>query len=96
MRICEVTGRRYLNARELKTELARLDELISKMEAIEHSYEVAFGKWTPVPETVYDVWNATSDAVEALKRQRADVAANPRPIPASEAGTYELVKQNID
>lgn len=96
MQICEVTGRRYLKPRELKAKLAEMDALITKMEAIERSYEVAFGKWTPVPETVYDVWNATSDAVETLKRQRAEVAWNPRPIPAGEAGTYELVKQNID
>lgn len=98
---CEVTGRKYRNARELREELARLDVLIAGVTAIEQQYAELFSAVpTDRPQaltvTVGDAWNAASDAVTALKRERDEVEANPRPIPGGEAGTWALVKQNID
>lgn len=98
MKICDVTGRKYRNRRELAAELARLDAAIAGMEAIAQSFADLFDTvaYRPVPEAIGTAWNAAHDAVDALKRERAEVEANPRPIPAGEAGTYALVKQNID
>lgn len=96
MQICEVTGRKYLNRRELTAELARLDKLIADMEAIEKSFLRSWDGTSAVHPQVAQAWNATNDAIDRLRRERGDVEANPRPIPAGEAGTYALVKDNID
>jgi hypothetical protein len=97
MKICPVTGRAHRTPTELRTELARLDKLIKDLLEIEKGFPAAAwdGK-TAVHPAVAAAWNATNDAIDALKRERADVELNPRPIPWSEAGTYDLVKQNID
>lgn len=96
MQRCEVTGRIYRTKRELAAELARLDNLIFQLTQIEKSYAATWDGKTAVHDAVTNAWNACNDAIDALKRERSDVEWNPRPIPASEAGTYELVKQNID
>lgn len=98
MQTCPVTGRKHRNARELAAELARLDKLIAGMKAIVGHYRELFDDEAnyPIDGTVGDAWNAAHNAVDRLERERSDVEWNPRPIPASEAGTYELIKQNID
>lgn len=98
MQRCEVTGRIYRNRRELAAELARLDGLIAATEAIEGAFATAFeaGATRRLPAEFGAAWNATSDAVAALKSERDEVEANPRPIPGHEAVTYALVKANID
>lgn len=98
MQTCEITGRIHRNRRELAAELARLDKLIASMEAVVTMYKALFDdeKNYPIAEAVGDAWNAAHDAVDRLKMERSEVEWNPRPIPASEAGTYALIQQNID
>jgi hypothetical protein len=101
MQICEVTGRVHRNPRELKAELIRLDTAMAAVGAILNQYAAIFSAWpTDRPRVltvnVGDAWNAAHDAHDALKRERDEVAANPRPIPGYEAGTYRLAAQNID
>lgn len=86
-----------LNARQLAKALADIDAQITRMEYILSDYD-ALGTLYPVavPEYVGDAWNAAHDALAALREHRSRVELNPRPIPAGEMGTWELVRQNID
>lgn len=100
MKTCPVTGRIHRTRRELAAELARIDTLLMGMRAIEASYDTTFPAGLvagqPLPDEVGAAWNAASDAVAALERLRASVEANPAPMPAGAAGTWALVKENID
>jgi hypothetical protein len=100
MKRCPVTGRIHRTPRELATELARLDRQILTLHAIEAQFQAGFtdtdGTIRPVPDAVSTAWNAVHDAIDALARERVDAEMNPRPIPAGEAGTYALIKDNID
>lgn len=88
----------HLSPAKLKKELARMDALIAQMETIVEGYDAftALVGDGPVAEPVYDAWNAANDALDTLKYQRDQVAANPRDIPPGEMGTWLLVQQNID
>lgn len=98
MQTCPVTGRKHRTTRELAAELDRIDKLIAGVKEIIARYEALFGDEAsyPIDAAVGDAWNAAHDAADRLKRERDDVEWNPRPIPGREAGTYDLVKQNID
>jgi hypothetical protein len=100
VKTCPVTGRVHRTARELAAELARVDGLLAAMRAVEAAYGTAFpdglAAGQPLPDEVGDAWNAAHDAVAALERLRAHVEMNPRPMPAGAAGTWALIKQNID
>ncbi len=97
-RTCAVTGRVHLTAAELAVELGRIRSQLAVMRVVEAVYDtLTQGNLTAgLPPEVGAAWNAAHDAVAALEALRAEVAANPVPIPPAEAGTYELVKQNID
>jgi hypothetical protein len=98
MKTCPVTGRIHRTARELKIELARIDAVIAGAEALVKAFEDAYSDestW-PVPEGVGNAWNAATDALDALIRDRASVEMNPRPMPVGAAGTWALVCANID
>lgn len=97
MRRCEVTGRLHRTPRELKAELLRLDTQLHNLRRIEAEFQYAFGGPEGLPPTpVYDAWNAVHSAIAAVEELRSRVEANPRPIPPGEAGTWALVKDNID
>jgi len=96
MQRCEVTGRIYRNRRELADELARIETLINGLVEIEKSFLKLWDGKSAVHPQVAEAWNATNDAIDRLRREYADVEANPRPIPGHEAGTYALAKANID
>jgi len=89
-----MTNRR-LTARQLTKALAEIDVQIEALRVIAQAYADTFGD-TDIPTPVYDAWNATNSAIEALEFKRAEVEANPRPIPAGEYETWLLVKANID
>lgn len=97
MKRCPVTGRPHRTPRELKAELIRLDTQLLALHAIEAQFQAAFTltEGGP-PEPVYDAWNAVHSAITALAHRRAEVEANPRPLPAGQAETWALVQQNID
>jgi hypothetical protein len=88
---------RRLTTRQLAKALAEIDAQILRMEMILSDFD-AFPKLCPagIPDAVGDAWNAAHDALAALREHRAEVELNPRPIPAAERGTWELVQKNID
>jgi hypothetical protein len=98
MRVCPVTGRIHRTARELASELARIDALIGRMSAITDAYIELFETLPGgVPGTALsDAYYAANEALEGLERERAEVEANPRPLPAGAAETWKLIQQNID
>lgn len=97
MKRCEVMGRVHRDPEELTEALARIDDQLTRLRYVESAFPVLFPPSTyPVPEAVGDAWNAVSDAIDRLERERVDVEVNPEPIPLSEAENYRLVKDNVD
>jgi hypothetical protein len=97
VKICEVTGRVHRTPTELKAHLAKLDRQINALEAILEQFGTAFAAGAEaLPYRVGDAYNATSDALDSLQLRRAEAEANPRPIPAGQAETWRLIKNNMD
>jgi hypothetical protein len=92
-----MTTQRRLTGRQLAKALADIDAQIMRLEYILSDFN-AFTVLCPdgIPEYVSDAWNATHDALTALREHRSRVEMNPRPIPSHELGTWELARQNID
>ena len=88
------TATRRLTARQLAKALAEIDAQIAAVDTVIATYAATFV--SDIPEMVYDAWNAAHSARTALVFHRDRVELNPRPIPAGEMGTWELVKANID
>lgn len=88
--------RPQLTARQLAAALAVIDARLSATRAAEAALRAGWDHPDTVPEQVGDAWNALSDAIRELEELRAEVEANPRPIPAAERGTWELARLNID
>jgi hypothetical protein len=86
---------RRLTARQVTRAVAALDAQLATVAAALDAFGLAWEGQT-VPDAVGTAWNSLHDAERDLEEARADVIANPRPIPASEWGTALLVAQNID
>lgn len=84
-----------LTARQLAKALAEIDTQLASLRAIEQGFHV-FADGNAIPDAIYTAWNATHAAISELEYHRGQVELNPRPIPAGELGTAELVWQNID
>lgn len=86
---------RRLTAKQLAKALAEIDANLNAIDQALAEFEAVWAGGT-VPDAVCDAWNHLHDAHAALTAHRAQVEMNPRPIPAAEMGTWELVQQNID
>ena len=72
-----------------------LTDKIAVMTAIEATYEIAFGEFSPLPEAVYDAWNAAVSAKSALEHELR-IVENYRPVPAGQEAIYEMIRENRD
>lgn len=72
-----------------------ITEKIAVMTAIEATYEAAFGTYRPVPEAVYDAWNAAVSAKSSLEWE-LKALENAVDVPAGQEAIYEMIRENRD
>jgi hypothetical protein len=84
-----------MNKKQRAAAVQTLTEKIAVMAAIEATYEAAFSSYSPVPEAVYDAWNAAVSAKSALEFERRYVS-NYSPVPAGQEAIYEMIRENRD
>ncbi len=90
-----MTTTKRLTARQLTAKLANMDLQIARLEAIVNDFHsIATLADGPVSDEIGNAFNAATDALDALQRDRVTVAENRPARPQTVLSA--LVAQNID